>query len=242
MKFIQSKIRRALQDFDMIQEGDKIAVGLSGGKDSLTLLTALKQMERYYPKKFTVQAVTVTMGYENFDIEPLKEFCKNLDVPYTIVETQIGPIIFDIRKEKSPCSLCANMRRGAVNSAAKEAGCNKVALGHHKNDGIETLFLSMMYEGRLSSFLPVTYLDRIDITVIRPMIYLEENYIKSYAKNISLPVVPSPCPVCGNTKREYVKNLITQLRADVPDINDKLLNCLTNMEQVRLWEKAKKTE
>ena len=237
MKHILSGMRKAIQDFKMIQTGDKIAVGLSGGKDSLTLLAGLKQLQRFYPEKFELVAITLTMGIGEFDTTPLVEFCKSIDVEYKIVETDIGKIIFDIRKEKNPCSLCANMRRGALHNAALACGCNKVALGHHKNDAIETLLLSMLYEGRLNTFSPVTYLDRKNITLIRPLVYLDEKKTIGFAKNYNMPIVPSPCPACGHTKRQYVKDLIKSLQKDIPDIDDKLLGCITNIEQVNLWNK-----
>lgn len=233
-------MRRAIQDFDMIKEGDRIAVGLSGGKDSLTLLTGLKQLQRFYPKGFELCAVTMTMGIGEFDVKPLADLCKDLDVPYEIVETQIGKIIFDVRKEKNPCSLCANMRRGALHNAALELGCNKMALGHNKNDAIETLLMSMIYEGRVNTFSPVTYLDRKNITVIRPLIYLDEKEILGHARKYTLPVIPSPCPACGLTKRQYVKDMICRIQKDIPDIKDKLLGCITNTEQVNLWYKPNK--
>jgi len=230
-------MRRAIQDYDMIQPGDKIAVGLSGGKDSLTLLLALKQLQRFYPAPFELCAITMTMGIGEFDTQPLVELCRSLDVEYKIVETQIGKIIFEIRKEKNPCSLCANMRRGALHNAALELGCNKMALGHNKNDAIETLLMSMMYEGRINTFSPVTHLDRKNITVIRPMIYIDEKEALGVAKAYSMPVIPSPCPACGRTKRQYVKELIQAVQKDIPDIKDKLLGCITNTGQVNLWDK-----
>lgn len=237
MKLILSKMRRAVQDFGMISSGDKIAVGLSGGKDSLTLLTGLRQLQNFYPESFELCAITLTMGIGEFDISPLVNFCSSIDVPYKVVDTQIGNIIFEARKEKNPCSLCANMRRGAINNTAVELGCNKVALGHNMNDAIETLLLSMLYEGRVSTFSPVTYLDRKNISVIRPLVYLDEKDILGHARKYTLPIVPSPCPACGHTKRQYVKELIRSLQKDVPDIKDKLLGCITNTDQVNLWEK-----
>jgi tRNA(Ile)-lysidine synthase TilS/MesJ len=221
----------------MIKSGDKIAVGLSGGKDSLTLLTGLRQMQNFFPESFELCAITLTMGIGEFDINPLVDFCRSIDVPYKVVDTQIGNIIFEARKEKNPCSLCANMRRGALNNTAVELGCNKVALGHNMNDAIETLLLSMLYEGRVSTFSPVTYLDRKNISVIRPLVYLDEKEILGHARKYTLPIVPSPCPACGHTKRQYVKELIRSLQKDVPDIKDKLLGCITNTDQVNLWEK-----
>lgn len=237
MKLILSKMRRAIQDFGMIKAGDRIAVGLSGGKDSLTLLTGLRRLQDFFPESFELCAVTLTMGIGEFDAGPLVDFCSSINVPYNIVDTQIGRIIFEARKEKNPCSLCANMRRGALNNSALELGCNKVALGHNKNDAIETLLLSMFFEGRVNTFSPVTYLDRKQLSVIRPLVYLDEKEIIGHARKHTLPVVPSPCPACGHTRRQYVKELIRSIQKEVPDIKDRLLGCITNTEQVNLWEK-----
>lgn len=237
MKRILSKMRRAIQDFDMIKAGDRIAVGLSGGKDSLALLLGLNQLQRFLPEPFELYAVTMTMGIGEFDIQPLVDLCGSLGIEYKIVETQIGKIIFDVRKEKNPCSLCANMRRGALHNAALELGCNKMALGHNKNDAIETLLMSMLYEGRVNTFSPVTFLDRKNITVIRPLIYLDEKELQGLARKYTLPVIPSPCPACGHTRRQYIKDMIHTIQKDIPDIKDKLLGCITNTEQVNLWEK-----
>lgn len=239
MKKILGEMRKAIQDFEMIETGDRIAVGLSGGKDSLTLLEGMKQLQKFYPKSFELHAITLTMGIGEFDTGRLVEFCEEIGVPYTIIPTEIGKIIFEARKEKNPCSLCANMRRGALHTSALELGCNKVALGHHMNDGIETLLMSMLYEGRLNTFSPVTFLDRKKITLIRPMIYIDERDIIGHARKYSLPVVPSPCPACGHTKRQYVKELIRALQKDVPDVKDKLLGCITNTGQVNLWQKPR---
>jgi len=238
MKLILSKMRRAIQDFGMIKEGDRIAVGLSGGKDSLTLLTGLRRLQEFYPESFELCAITLTMGLEGFDAGPLVDFCSSIGVQYKIVDTQIGKIIFEARKEKNPCSLCANMRRGALNNSALELGCNKVALGHNRNDAVETLLMSMFFEGRVNTFSPVTYLDRKQLSVIRPLVYIDEKEIIGHARKYVLPVVPSPCPVCGHTKRQYVKELICSIQKEVPDIKDRLLGCITNIEQVNLWEKS----
>lgn len=240
MKRIVGKMRRAIQDFGMIESGDKIAVGLSGGKDSLTLLMGLRQLQDFLPQSFELCAVTLTMGIGEFDTSPLIELCRSIDVPYKIVETQIGKIIFEARKEKNPCSLCANMRCGALNNTAVEWGCNKVALGHNRNDAIETLLMSMLFEGRVNTFAPVTYLERKQISVIRPLVYIDEKEILGHAKKYTLPIIPSPCPACGHTKRQYVKELIKTVQKDVPDIKDRLLGCITNAEQVNLWEKKKR--
>lgn len=239
---ILSPLRKAVDDYHMIKNGDKIAVGLSGGKDSLTLLTALAGLRRFYPEKFELIAVTVDMGlnYDKNEIQALKDYCASLNVEYHIEKTQIAEVVFDIKKEKSPCSLCANMRRGALNSAAAKLGCNKVALGHHGDDLIETFFLSLMYEGRLSTFSPVTYLQRADLTVIRPMIYLREFQVSAFGKN--LPVLHNPCPVNHKTQREYVKNLLADIRKDIPIVNDNVLNALTHPERNNLLKKPSKED
>lgn len=236
---ILSPLRKAVDDYKMIDSGDKIAVGLSGGKDSLTLLTALAGLRRFYPNKFELIAITVDMGldYDKNEVEALKKYCADLGVEYHIEKTQIAEVVFDVRKEKSPCSLCANMRRGALNSAAVALGCNKVALGHHGDDMVETFMLSLTYEGRISTFSPVTYLERANISVIRPMIYLREYEVASFGKN--LPVLHNPCPVNHKTKREYVKNLLKDIRKEIPFANDNILNALTHEERINLPKKPK---
>ncbi|MBD9153833.1 MAG: tRNA 2-thiocytidine biosynthesis protein TtcA, partial [Lachnospiraceae bacterium] len=168
---VLSQVRRAADDYEMIQDGDKIAVGISGGKDSLTLLYALSTLRRFYPHPFELHAVTVDLGFENLNLGKIEALCKELDVPYTIVPTQIASIVFDQRKEKNPCALCAKMRKGALNEAIRGAGCNKIAYAHHKDDVVETLMLSLIYEGRFHTFAPVTFLDRMNLTVIRPLVY-----------------------------------------------------------------------
>ncbi len=207
-KLLLSYARRAIDDYNMIEEGDKIAVGVSAGKDSLALLCALTQLRRFYPKKFELIAITVDMGFDGMDLSPIKSFCEELEVSYHIVPTQISKIIFDVRKESNPCSLCAKMRRGALHTAAKELGCNKVALGHHFDDVVETFMLNLFYEGRLGCFQPVTYLSRIDLHLIRPLIYMPEKDIKYFASRVALPVIPSPCPADKNTERENMKQLL----------------------------------
>ncbi len=210
-KRILSYTRRAVDDYSMIQEGDRIAVGVSAGKDSLTLLCALAELRRFYPQRFALCAITVDMGFDGTDFSPIADLCRELDVPYTVVPTQISKIIFDVRKEKNPCSLCAKMRRGALHSAAKELGCNKVALGHHLDDVVETFMLNLFFEGRLGCFQPVTYLSRMDLHLIRPMIYMPEKDVRYFANSVTLPVIPSPCPADGNTQREEIKQLLASL-------------------------------
>lgn len=212
IKHILSCVRRAADDYQMIRDGDKIAVGVSAGKDSLTLLCALAELRRFYPHKFELVAITVDMGFEDpMDFSEISKLCEKLDVPYHIVKTQIAEVIFKVRKESSPCSLCAKMRRGALNNAAKELGCTTVALGHHFDDAVETFMLKLFYEGNIGCFQPVTWLSRIGIRVIRPMIYLSEKRVRNFASDVGLPVVKSHCPADGNTQREEMKLLLQSL-------------------------------
>ena len=237
MKTILGCIRKADTDFEMIAPGDRIAVGISGGKDSLLLLYALSLYRRFSGKDFTLQAITLKMGLEPFDVSGIARLCEEIDVPYTVIETEIAHIIFDVRKETNPCALCAKMRRGALNDAAKEAGCNKVALGHHREDAIETLLMSLIFEGRLHTFHPNTYLSRKDITVIRPMIYAPEKDVIHVVKKLDLPVVHNPCPADGHSKREEMKQLIRTLSKDYPNLKDYMLSALQNNRQYGLWDK-----
>ncbi|AVQ46575.1 tRNA 2-thiocytidine biosynthesis TtcA family protein [Clostridium botulinum] len=238
MQKLLGKLRRAIGDFNLIQNGDKIAVGLSGGKDSITLLHLLKRYQSFSPEKFDLIAITLdTMT--GADFSPLESVCSDINVPLYIYKTPIKEIVFDVRKEKNPCSLCANLRRGALNNYSKKLGCNKIALGHHKNDAIETLLMSMLYEGRVSCFSPRTYLNKADITIIRPMVYIDELAIKSIVKRYNLPIIKNPCPANGNTKRQYMKELTYTLEKDIPKVKDRLLGCLTNTNQINLWDKDK---
>ena len=211
----------------MIQEGDHIAVGISGGKDSLTLLYALHGLKRFYPNKFELSAITVDLGYEEFDLDPVHELCQELGVPYKVVKTDIAHILFEERKESNPCSLCAKMRKGALNDAVKEMGCNKVAYAHHKDDIIETMLLSLIFEGRFHSFSPKTYLDRMDLTVIRPIMFVDEADVIGF-KKYNLPVVKSKCPVDGYTKRQYAKELVRQLNTEHPGAKNRMFTAILN--------------
>lgn len=233
-----SPARKAIEDYKMINDGDKIAVGLSGGKDSVTLLYILAGLKRFYPKKFELVAITIDLGldYDQKEVESLKNLCAELNVEYHIVPTDIYQILFVERKEKSPCSLCSKMRRGALNTKAIELGCNKLALGHHADDLIETLFLSLFYEGRLSTFEPITYLSRANMTVIRPMIYIEEKNIRAFSKD--KPVLFNPCPSDKHTQREYIKNLINQIKKDIPIAKDRMLSAITHPERNHLFDDA----
>ena len=211
MKRVLSYVRRAVDDYKMINDKDRVAVGVSAGKDSLTLLCALAELRRFYPNKFQLVAITVDMGFEGADFSDIQRMCDALSVEYHIVPTQISKIIFDVRKEKNPCSLCAKMRRGALYNYAKELGCTSVALGHHFDDVVETFMLNLFYEGRIGCFQPVTYLSNTDITLIRPMIYMPEKDVRYFSSKNALPVVKSPCPADGNTEREEMKNLLHSL-------------------------------
>jgi len=226
IKRIVGQVRKAVQDFNMIQEGDTIAVGVSGGKDSLTLLLALRKLMEYYPQKFNIKAVTISLGIEGTDLSPVKRLCDEIGVEYTVVDTHIAKIIFDIRKEKNPCYLCANLRRGALNNTAVALGCNKVALAHNRDDVIETLLLCLLYEGRIHTFSPVTYLDRRKIHVIRPLIYVEEKQIKTFVRKQNLPIVHNPCPANGYTTRQSIKELIAHLSEGNREIRSNIFGAI----------------
>ena len=231
MKRLLSYTRRAIDDYSMIEEGDKIAVGVSAGKDSLTLLCAMAYLRRFYPKKFELIAITIDMGFEGgMDFTPIKELCEKLDVPYHIIPTEISKIIFDVRKESNPCSLCAKMRRGALHTAAKELGCTSVALGHHFDDVVETFMLNLFFEGRLGCFSPVTYLSRVGIKLIRPMIYMPEKDVKEFTNKNMLPVVASPCPADKTTERENMKQLLHSLERDNKGLRYRIFGAITRGE------------
>lgn len=213
-----SRMRRAIEDYEMIQDGDKVCVGVSGGKDSLMTLIGLRELQRFLPKKFELMALTLNLGFPSFDAEGLKATYEKIGIPYVIEPTEIAHVVFDIRKETNPCSLCANLKRGAIHSTAKALGCNKVAFGHHMDDAVETLLMAQIYEGRLFSFAPVTYLDRTDMTLIRPMIYTEEKMIRSCMKEMNLTAFKSGCPADGSTKRQFVKDMLHSLKSENPHI------------------------
>ena len=221
-----SYTRQAVDEYDMIQEGDKIAVGISGGKDSLTLLYALSGLQKFYPKAFELVAITVDLGYQNFDLTGIRQLCNDLQVEYHIVSTKIGEMVTSDQLEGSACSLCARLRKGALNDAAKEFGCNKVAYGHHMDDVIETMMLALIYEGRFCSFWPVTFLDKSQLTVIRPMIYVPEAEVKGFENKMQLPITKNPCPIDGSTKREYIKSLIKQLNTENPGVKKRLFHAI----------------
>ena len=225
---LYSYVRQAIDDYQMIADGDQIAVGISGGKDSLTLLYALSGLRRFYPKKFELAALTVDLGFDHYDLSEIRQLCKTLDVEYHVIKTKIGEIVFEERKESSPCALCAKMRKGALNQKALELGCNKIAYAHHKDDLIETALMSLLYEGRFYAFPPVTHLDRTDLTVIRPLMLVSEADVKGFKNKYQLPVCKNPCPMDGHTHREYVKNLIRTLNTDSPGVRERLFHAVIN--------------
>lgn len=223
---VLSYVRKAIDDYNMIDEGDRVAVGVSGGKDSLTLLYAMSALRRFYPKKFELYAVTVDLGFDNLDLTKIVSLCKELNVEYKIVETEIAKIIFEDRKESNPCSLCAKMRKGALNTALKELNCNKIAYAHHKDDVVDTMLLSLIYEGRFHTFSPVTYLDRMDLTVIRPLMYMNEEDVIGFVNANNIPVVKSPCPADGYTKRQYVKELRADINKNAPGVKERMFTAI----------------
>lgn len=234
MKHILSRLRRAVEDYHMIADGDRIAVGVSGGKDSLVALMAMKQLQRFYPKQFYLEAITIDMGFDNMDFSAVEALCAELEIPYQTEPSDIKQIIFDYRKEENPCSLCANLRRGVMCTAAKERGIGKIVYGHHFDDVINTFYLSLLYEGRLNCFAPVTYLERMDVTVIRPMIYIEEKDIMRYAEKVHLPVVKSTCPADKHTKRQYVADLLDALDKENPGLRKRIFTAVQNSE-IKGW-------
>ncbi len=210
----------------MIRPGDKICVAVSGGKDSLTLLEILANLRKVYDNTFSLEAITVNLGYEESDFSHINRFCEKLNINYTVVDTQIAKIVFEERQEKNPCSLCAKMRRGALNAKAKELGCTRIALGHHKEDVIETVFMSMFFEARYYCFPPVTYMEQTQLYAIRPLIYTSEKDIRNYAKTVTLPVLESPCPANGNTNREHMKQLLKEQSSLFPGLPNRLFKAL----------------
>ena len=221
-----SIVRKGVDEYRMIDDGDAVAVGVSGGKDSLLLLCALRHLQQFYPKKFSLRAITVELGFPEMDFAPVPELCRRLDVPYTRIPTDIREVVFDVRKEPNPCALCAKMRRGALNTAMKELGCNKLALGHHYDDAVETFLMSLLLEGRISCFKPVTYMSRMDVWQSRPLIYAGEEKIAAAAAALGLPVVENPCPEDKASKRYEIKRLLTLLSEDYPDLRSKVFGAM----------------
>ncbi len=239
MKEVLGCIRRADQDFQMIQPGDRVAVGVSGGKDSLLLLYALSIYRKFCASPFELAAFTLTTGLEPIDTAGVAALCDELGVPYTVKKTEIGRIVFEERHEKNPCALCAKMRRGALNDLCVAQGMNKLALGHHRDDAIETLFLSLLYEGRIHTFQPVTKLSRTGVTQIRPLIYLPEKHILHMAKVLKLPIIPSLCPANGHTKRDDIEQMLSGICKKIPNARELILSALQNEDQYGLWNRPK---
>ena len=228
MQKLTGFVRRCVQDYEMIQPGDKVAVGVSGGKDSVALLVLLAELRKYDPSLFDLEAITIDMGL-GMDYSPIEALCRRLDVPFTKVETQIGPVVFDYRKEKNPCSMCSKMRRGALNETLLSKGFNKLALGHLYDYAVETFMMSLIYEGRISCFQPVTYLDRTGITQIRPMLYIPEKTLAHFVEAQGLPVITNRCPVDKHTKREEIKELVYNLCATYPDLKDRIFGAMQRL-------------
>ena len=235
---VMSKTRKALDDYHMINEGDVIAVGLSGGKDSLALLTSLANMRRFYPVHYSLIGITCDLGFKNVDFGGIKKLCDDLDVEYYIVDSNISEIVFDERKEENPCSLCAKMRKGAMNDFIKTVNCKKIAYAHHQDDVVETYMMSLIYEGRQNTFSPVTYLDRSDVTVIRPFIYMKEADVIGFTNANKIPVLKSPCPVDGLTKRQYVKDLLKSINEDAPGVRERIFTAIQNSD-IKGWRLSK---
>ena len=229
MQKMMGLMRKCIDDYHMISSGDRIAVGVSGGKDSLTLLTVLAALRSYYPAPFELAAITIDMGLDGMDFSPVEQYCKELNVGYYCKKTEIGPIIFDYRKEKNPCSMCAKMRRGALNDTIRELGFGKIALGHHFDDAVETFLMSLLYEGRIGCFEPVTYLSRSGVTQIRPMLYLTEGMVRTFAAEHELPVVHNPCPADKHTKRQEIKELVAVLSKTYPDLKARVFGAMQRL-------------
>ena len=226
MQHILGLVRRCVEDYRMIAPNDRLAVGVSGGKDSLLTLVALAQLRRFYPIPFTLEAITLEMGMPGMDFSPVAALCETLEVPYQRIQVPVYQIVFEERREKNPCSLCAKLRRGSLNTALTERGIHKIALGHHYDDAIETLLMNLLFEGRISCFQPVTYLNRTDVTQIRPLLYCREDEIRRTAERLRLPVVHNPCPADGSSRRQEVKELIGQLEKTYPDLKQKLFGSI----------------
>lgn len=226
MQKILGYMRKAIDNYNMIEDGDKIAVALSGGKDSISMLMGFKNLQRFYPKKFDIIAVTINPGFEGFDTSILQNLCDDLDVPLIIENGHMQEIVFDIRNEKNPCSLCANIRRGMLNSIAIREGCNKIAVGHNEDDVLETFLMNLFYAGSINTFAPISYMDRSKITLIRPLIYAPEKYIRSFIKRNNIPVMPKACPMDGFSKREDMKEFIFNLQKDIPNVRANLYGAI----------------
>ena len=239
MKRVLGSIRRADEKFHLIEDGDKICIGVSGGKDSLLLMRALKLYQMFSKTDFSVCAVMLDLGLKYQNTQPIIEYAKEIGIDFEIIKTEIGKVVFEYRAERSPCALCAKLRRGALNTAALERGCNKVALGHNREDVLETLLMSILYEGRMNTFAPLTYLTRTGITVIRPLIYVPEKHCLSVAKQLNLPILSANCYIVGHTKREEAKEIIQYLCKIVPDADIKMMHAIMNTDKYGLWDRMR---
>ena len=243
MKRLASFVRRAVDDYNLIDDGDRIAVGVSGGKDSLVLLEVLSHMRRFYPKKYEIVAITVDMGFPEADFSEIREFCNRIKVEYRVVKTDIAKIVFDVRREPNPCSLCAKMRRGSLHAEAQAAGCNKVALGHHYDDAVETFMMNLFFEGRIGCFSPKSYLSNRKITLIRPLIYAQEKDVLYFTRKRALPIQKSLCPEDHATEREKMKNLLSMLEKENKGLRNRIFNamCKGEIDGFKLPEPKKDT-
>lgn len=236
MQKILGYMRKAIDEYNMIEDGDKIAVALSGGKDSTTMLMGLKNLQRFYPKKFEIIGITINPGFEFFDSSIMKKVCDDLEISFFEEYSHTKEIVFDIRNEKNPCSLCANLRRGILNSVAIREGCNKIALGHNEDDVLETFFLNLLYAGSINTFAPVSYMDRSKMTLIRPLIYAPEKYIRNFVKRNNIDIMKKCCPMDGVSKREDMKNLIQSFQKDIPTIRANLYGAIKR-SNIKGWNK-----
>lgn len=226
MQQLLGRVRRCIEDYRMIEAGDRIAVGVSGGKDSLVTLLALARLRRFLPTPFTLEAITLEMGMPEMDYTPVAQLCEALDVPYTRINVPVYEILFEERKEKNPCSLCAKLRRGSLNTALTERGISKIALGHHYDDAVETMMMNLLFEGRIGCFQPVTFLDRTGVTQIRPLLYCHEEEIQRIANREKLPVVHNTCPIDGHSRRQEVKELLASMEKTYPDLKQKIFGAM----------------
>lgn len=238
-KWFLGRVKKAVTDYGMISAGDRVAVGMSGGKDSTSLLHALRLVSRVSPVKFEIEAVFIDMGWP-MDVPLMEQFCRSREVVLHVVKTDIAEIVFDARKGENPCALCAHLRRGAFHGKALELGCGKVALGHHLDDVVETFFMSLFYTGQMRTFSPSTFLDRSGLTMIRPLVYLPSEDIVKWVEMEDLPAIPNPCPASGHTKREEIRELLSNLSELYPDLKSRFLNALQNFDQRNLWPDLKK--